>query len=54
MPTDLRERARDERERGRRTPATEPDEIPGQLDILTALDTTDNQHEQQQEERSDG
>jgi|GEM_PF-2779770 len=49
MPGDLRERARDERERGRRAPATNPGEIPGQLDLLTALDTTDNQHQDQEE-----
>jgi len=43
MTADLRERARDERHRGRRTPATEPGEIPGQLDMLTALDTDTEQ-----------
>lgn len=52
MPTDIRARARHECERGRRhrPPATEPGEIPGQLDIYTALDHDDQDHE----EHSDG
>lgn len=47
MPTDTRMRARHERERGRRhrLPATEPGEIPGQLDIYIALDHDDQEQE---------
>lgn len=42
MPTETRVRARHERERGRRQrPAEHPDEIPGQLDIWTALNNND-------------
>jgi len=49
MPADLRDQAHQHRTRGRRTHATEHGEIPGQLDILTALDTTTEQHQEQEE-----
>lgn len=45
MPTETRLRARHERERGRRQPATEPDEIPGQTSIFDALDNEDQEQE---------
>lgn len=54
MPTDTehspaREQARaHSTTRGRRQPATEPGEIPGQLDMLAALDNQD------QEDNTDG
>lgn len=49
MPTETRERARHERERGRRhrDPATEPGEIPGQTSIFDTL------HEHQDQDQDE-
>src|SRR5699024_4509659 len=40
---------RDERERDHSATTTHLDEMPRQLDLLTTLDTTDNQHQDQKE-----
>lgn len=50
MPTETRECARHERERGRRRRVAEhPDEIPGQRSIFDALN-----EDQEQEDTADG